>query len=179
MIAQTVAANAPDRVRSLTSIMSTTGEPAASQPTDEARAILLGPRPTTADEAEERAVAGVRVIGSPGLWNEDDVRALARQSFERSFDPAGFARQLAAIWASGDRTPAVRTIRAPTLVIHGALDPLVPPAGGRATAAAIDGSELLIVDEMAHDLARPLWPRLIAAIAGHVRDSAETAGSGR
>src|SRR3712207_7783956 len=100
MIAQTVAATAPERVRSLTSIMSTTGERAASEPTEEARAMLFGPRPTTPDEAAERAVESARVIGSPGMVDEEWERTRGRAAFERAHDPAGFARQLAAIWAS-------------------------------------------------------------------------------
>ena len=169
MIAQALAARHPRRVRSLTSIMSTTGERAASQPTPEAQAVLLGPPARTAEEAAQRAVEAARVNGSPGMVDEEWRRELARRSFERSNDPAAFARQLAAIWASRDRTEAVRTITAPTLVIHGAVDPLIPPSGGRATAAAIEGAELVLVDGMGHDLPQPLWPRIVDAIAAHVR----------
>ena len=167
MIAQQLAVGSPERVRSLTSVMSTTGERAASEPTPEAQATLLQPRPTTVDEAEERAVAAARVIGSPGMLDEDWIRRLGRWAFERSFDPPGFARQLAAIWASGDRTEQVRGIETPTLVIHGELDPLIPVTGGRATAAAIEGSKLLVLEEMAHDLPRRLWPQIVGAIADH------------
>jgi pimeloyl-ACP methyl ester carboxylesterase len=167
MIAQTVAATAPERVRSLISIMSTTGEREVSQPTPEAQAVLVGPRSTTVEEVMRRSVESARVIGSPGLVDEDAVRELARESFERSFDPESFARQLAAIWKSGDRTDAVRTISAPTLVMHGEVDPLIPVAAGRATAAAIDGSELLVIEGMGHDLPRPLWPRITGAMAEH------------
>jgi pimeloyl-ACP methyl ester carboxylesterase len=178
MIAQTVAGLYPERVRSLTSIMSTTGERAASQPTEEARAMLLQPRPRNADEAAERALQSASVIGSPGLIDEDWERTRGRSQFERSYDPAGFARQLAAIWASGDRTEAVRGISLPTLVIHGEVDPLIPVTGGRATAAAIEGSELIVIDGMGHDLPRTHWPRIVDAIAAHVeRAEADRAGS--
>jgi pimeloyl-ACP methyl ester carboxylesterase len=177
MIAQTVAATAPERVRSLTSIMSTTGERTASRPTDEAGAQLFGPRATTVEEAEQRALESARVIGSPGMVDEDWARTLARTSFERAYDPAGFARQLGAVWASGDRTAAVRTIAAPTLVIHGSVDPLVPLAGGQATAAAVSDAELIVIDGMGHDLPPQLWPRIVDAAAGHVV-AAETARSG-
>lgn len=177
MVAQTLAARAPERVRSLTSIMSTTGERAASKPSDAAMAMLIAPRPTNIDEAEERALESARVVGSPGMIDEDWVRSLARQSYERAFDPPGFARQLAAIWASGDRTEAVRGIRVPTLVVHGDADQLVPPAGGRATAAAIKGSELMMVEGMGHDLPRPLWPQITAAIAAHVERAEATAAA--
>ena len=168
MIAQTLAAANPERVRSLTSIMSTTGERAVSESTPEAQAVLLAPRPTTPDEAADRAIAGARVIGSPGKVDEEWVRTLARRSFERAFDPPGFARQMAAIWAARDRTEAVRGIRAPTLVIHGEVDPLIPVTAGRATAAAIEGSELIVIEGMGHDLPRAFWPRLVEAIVGHV-----------
>jgi pimeloyl-ACP methyl ester carboxylesterase len=168
MIAQTLAAANPERVRSLTSIMSTTGERAVSESTPEAQAVLLAPRPTTPDEAADRAIAGARVIGSPGKVDEEWVRTLARRSFERAFDPPGFARQMAAIWAARDRTDAVRGIRAPTLVIHGEVDPLIPVTGGRATAAAIEGSELIVLEGMGHDLPRAFWPRIADAITRHV-----------
>ena len=167
MIAQVLAARAPERVLTLTSIMSTTGERAVSQPTAAAQATLFGPRPATVEEAEERAVESARVIGSPGMLDEEWIRRRARQSFERGFDPPGFARQLAAIWASGNRTESVRSIRVPTLVIHGTLDPLIPVTAGRATAAAVPGAELIELEEMGHDLPRPLWPRLVDAIAAH------------
>jgi pimeloyl-ACP methyl ester carboxylesterase len=177
MIAQTVAGNAPERVRSLTSVMSTTGERAVSEPTDEARAILLQPRPRSADEAEQRAVESARVIGTPGMVDEEWERTRGRTAYERSYDPAGFARQLAAIWASGDRTEAVRGISVPTLVIHGEVDPLIPVAGGRATAAAVEGSDLMVIEGMGHDLPPQLWPRIVGAIADHV-ERAEAARDG-
>src|SRR4051794_25715606 len=151
MIAQTVAVAAPERVRSVISVMSTTGAAEASQPTEEARAVLLQPRPRDAEEAGERAVESARVIGTPGMVDEEWERARGRDAFERAYDPIGFARQLAAIWASGDRTEAVRGIAAPTLVVHGEVDPLIPVAGGRATAAAIEGSELIVIEGMGHD----------------------------
>jgi pimeloyl-ACP methyl ester carboxylesterase len=178
MIAQTLAATRPERVRSLTSIMSTTGERDVSQPTPEAQATLLAPRPRTVEEAEQRALEGARVFGSPGMLDEDWIRSLARRSYERAYDPPGFARQLAAIWASRDRTEQVRGIKAPALVIHGEADPLVPAAGGRATAAAIEGAELLVIEGMGHDLPRPLWPRIVDAVAAHV-EQAQAAGAAR
>jgi pimeloyl-ACP methyl ester carboxylesterase len=109
-----------------------------------------------------------RVIGSRGLpRDEDDLRAIAIASYERDHDAAGPGRQLAAIIASGDRTAQLRTVTAPTLVIHGSADPLVAPSGGRATARAIPGAQLMMVEGMGHDLPRAAWPRLIDAIASH------------
>jgi pimeloyl-ACP methyl ester carboxylesterase len=169
MIAQTLAAEHPDRVRSLTSISSTTGEREVSQPMPQAQEVLMMPRPETAEQAERNAVRWARAVGSPGLFDEDRVRAIARASFERAHDPTSFGRQLAAIWAAGNRTESVQSIRAPTLVIHGELDPLIPPQAGRATAAAIEGADLLTIDGMAHDMPPPLWTRLTDAIARHVQ----------
>ena len=170
MIAQALAYEHPERVRSLVSLMSTTGERAASQPTPAAREALMRPRSTTPDEAEERSLDWIRVVGSPGLFDEELVRQRARTAFERDSDPAGFQRQLDAIYAARDRTGRVREITAPTLVIHGALDPLIPPEAGRATAAAIDGAQLLVIEGMGHDMPPPLWPKLAEAMAAHVHD---------
>jgi pimeloyl-ACP methyl ester carboxylesterase len=168
MVAQALAYEFPERVRSLVSIMSGTGEAAASRPSDEALAQLTRPRPESIDEAEERAVESAGVVGSPGLYDEARVRRLARTSFERSHDPDGFKRQLDAIYSARDRTERVREISAPTLVIHGELDPLIPVSAGRATAAAIPGAELLVIEGMGHDMPPPLWPKLAEAMAAHV-----------
>ncbi len=169
MIAQTLAIEHPERVRTLTSIMSTTGDRAVGGATQEALAVLLAPPATTRDEAIERAVATYRVIGSPGHpFDETALRERAALSFDRAYDPAGVSRQLAAIWASGDRTPRLAGVQAPTLVVHGEQDPLVAVSGGRATAAAIPGAELVVIDGMGHDLPRGLWPELVDRISAHV-----------
>jgi pimeloyl-ACP methyl ester carboxylesterase len=168
MVAQALAYEHPARVRSLISIMSTTGERAVSEPTPEARANLMRPPATTIDAAEASAVQSARTIGSPGLIDEERVRRMARIAFERGSNPDGYARQLDAIYAARDRTERVREITAPTLVIHGELDPLIPPSAGRATAAAIDGAELVVIEGMGHDMPPPLWPRIAEAIATHV-----------
>ncbi|MEA2440635.1 MAG: hypothetical protein QOH76_2059 [Thermoleophilaceae bacterium] len=169
MIAQTLAIQHPERVLSVTSIMSTTGEPGLGEPTDEATGVLLSPPATNRDEAMDRAVAGNRVLGSPGFRRDvQDIRARAARAWDRGVNPAGFARQLAAIYASGDRTPALRSLDVPALVVHGEADPLVPVAGGRATAAAIPGAELWVVPGMGHDLPRALWPELIGRIGALV-----------
>jgi pimeloyl-ACP methyl ester carboxylesterase len=107
-------------------------------------------------------------IGSTGLPRDpDDVRQLAASSYDRDHDPGGPGRQLAAIIASGNRTAELRRITAPTLVIHGSADPLISPSGGRATARAIPGAKLTMIEGMGHDLPRVLWPRLIDAVAKH------------
>lgn len=165
MVAQTLAIRHPGRLRSLTSIMSTTGEPGLAQPTEAAAAMLLSPPARNRDEAMERAVASSRVIGSPGFpRDEAELRRRAARAWDRGVNPAGFARQLGAVYASGDRTPALGLVTAPTLVVHGEEDPLIPVSGGRATAAAIPAAELWTVPGMGHDLPRSLWPELIARI---------------
>jgi pimeloyl-ACP methyl ester carboxylesterase len=169
MIAQTIAIRHPRRVRSLTSIMSTTGEPGIAQPTQEATAALLSPPARTREEAMERALAVNGVIGSPGFARDEaDLRGRSARAWDRGVNPPGFARQLAAIYASGDRTPALASLSVPTLVVHGEDDPLVPLAAGLATAAAIPGAELWTVPGMAHDLPRALWPEMIGRIGALV-----------
>ena len=170
MIAQTIAIEHPNRVRSLTSIMSTTGDPMVGQATQEALGALLAAPATTRQEAVERTVSIFRVIGSPGFeLDEADLRERAGLSYDRADDPLGVARQLLAIIASGDRTASLRSVNVPTLVLHGADDPLVNVSGGRATADAIPGAELVIFDGMGHDLPRPLWPEITARIGGVVQ----------
>jgi pimeloyl-ACP methyl ester carboxylesterase len=169
MIAQAVAIEHPERVASLTSIMSTTGDASVGQATQEALGALLSPPATTRQEAMDRTVAVFRVIGSPGYeLDEDELRMRAGLSYDRSNDAEGVARQLLAIIASPDRTPGLRSLSTPTLVIHGADDPLVNVSGGRATAAAVPGAELVVIDGMGHDLPRALWPQITERIAEHV-----------
>lgn len=166
MIAQAVAIEFPTRVRTLTSIMSSTGNPDLPQPHPEALGVLLAPPPTNRAESIERAVTVFRTIGSPGFpFDEADVRERAARSYDRGFNPAGVVRQLVAILASGSRKQALQAVRVPALVIHGKDDPLVPVAAGQDTAAAIPGAELLLIDGMGHDLPRAVWPRVIDAIA--------------
>lgn len=165
MIAQAMAIAHPGRVRSLTSIMSSTGDPSVGQATPEAMAALLSPPAATRDEAIERTLSILRVIGSPGFeLDEADVRWRTGLAFDRAHDPVGVARQLAAVAASGDRTAALRSLTVPTLVLHGADDPLVNVSGGRATARAIPGAKLIVFDGMGHHLSRELW----AEIARHI-----------
>ncbi|CAA9486522.1 MAG: Hydrolase, alpha/beta fold family [uncultured Solirubrobacteraceae bacterium] len=169
MIAQTVAIEHPERVRTLVSIMSTTGDPSVGGATPEALGALLAPPATSREEAQDRAVAGYRVIGSPGYpLDEEALRQRAGLSYDRAHDPAGVGRQLLAILASPDRTPRLGEVRVPTLVIHGAQDTLVDVSGGRATADAIPEAELAVLEGMGHDLPQELWPELVDRIAAHV-----------
>ncbi len=167
MIAQTLAALQPQAVRSLVSIMSNTGSMRSGQPSLRVYPIFLR-RPPREREAfiahMERLFA---VIGSPGLPRDaQDMRAIATASYDRDHDREGPGRQLAAIVAAGNRTAELRRISAPTLVIHGTDDPLIAPSGGRATARAIPGAELMSIEGMGHDLPRAAWPQLIDGIAG-------------
>jgi pimeloyl-ACP methyl ester carboxylesterase len=161
MIAQLVALRHPARVRSLTSIMSTTGDPSVGAPSEAAMALLLTPAAADREGAVQRVVDTYRVIGSPGFeFDEAAVRDRAGLSFDRAHDPAGVARQLAAILTTPDRTHDLKAVSVPTLVLHGDQDALVDVSGGRATAAAIPGAELLVVEGMGHDLPREVWPQL-------------------
>ena len=162
MIAQQFAIDYPDRVRSLTSIMSTPG-PTTGPPTPEAMEALLVAPVTEREAAIEQSLAGSRVIASTGFpFDEIGMRARAEVHFDRGHHPAGTARQLAAILASPDRTAALAAVTAPTLVVHGAADPLVTLPGGEATAAAIPGAELWVVEGMGHDLPEAVFPELFA-----------------
>ncbi len=167
MIAQTLAARHPQRVRSLVSIMSNTGSRWTGQPAPRVMPTFLRPPATDPEQAVERTVALFRLVGSPGFdRDEEELRRLARQSAERGKgDVAGSGRQLMAILASGDRTAELRRITAPTLVIHGAADRLVRPSGGRATAKAIPGARLELIEGMGHDLPKALWPRFAELVA--------------
>ena len=165
MIAQTVAAHHPERVLSLVSIMGSTGSRWSGQPRLRTAMLLLSVPPADRDEFVERVVKTFTVIGSPGFERDEaELRRFAEATFDRGRNPAAGSRQLAAILAMGDRTPALRQISAPTLVIHGSADTLVRPSGGRATAKAIPGSRLLEIRGMGHDLPREAWPQIIDAI---------------
>jgi pimeloyl-ACP methyl ester carboxylesterase len=165
MIAQTLAVHHPRSVRSLVSIMSNTGRITVGQPKLRVYPVLLRRPPESRAEFIARIEHVIDAIGSTGLPKDaNDIRALAERSYDRNHDAAGMGRQLAAIIASGDRTAELRSITAPTLVIHGTADPLVSPSGGRATARAIKGARLMKVRGMGHDLPRAAWPQIIDAI---------------
>ncbi len=170
MIAQQLVIDHPHRTITLTSIMSTTGAADVGQPTPEAIASLMTPPATTRDEAIETGVDGWRIISSVGYpFEEEDIRRRTGEAYDRAYHPVGTNRQLAAILASGDRTEALRSVTAPTLVLHGEADPLVTPTGGEATAAAVPGARHLTYPGMGHDLPRPLWNELVQEITGHLR----------
>lgn len=164
MIAQTVAIEHPHRARSLTSIMSTTGERRLPSPTPQASSILLRPPPRSRDEAIQRVIEVFRVIGSPRYVDETRIAARAAESYDRSSYRVGVGRQLDAVLCAPPRERALRELRIPTTVLHGALDPLVRVDHGIATARAIPGAELRVVDDLAHDLPDERWPLFHAAI---------------
>jgi len=170
MIAQTLVAEHPDRVLSLTSIMSNTGAMWSGQPKLGVLGALMGNVPRDREAYIERIGKLFAMIGSPGYPpDNDELRARAGMAYDRGINAAGSARQLAAIIASGDRSPMLASIRVPTLVIHGDADRLVAPSGGRATAGAIPGSRLMTIEGMGHDLPRAIWPRVVDAIVENAR----------
>jgi pimeloyl-ACP methyl ester carboxylesterase len=170
MIAQEIAITFPERVRSLTSIMSTTGNPKVPPPTREAAAVLMAPPPTTKEEYLQRFAQNWKVL-RVGSFPEDEAldRSRAERCYARGLNPAGVGRQLRAILASGSRKGRLHNVKAPTLVIHGTVDPLVHPMGGQDTAASIPGAKLLMVEGMGHAMPLPTWPQIIGAIVQHAQ----------
>jgi pimeloyl-ACP methyl ester carboxylesterase len=170
MIAQTMAILRPERVLSLVSLMSTTGERRAGRPRLRVLSVLIRRAPTEKRAYVEHFVRVFRMIGSKGFpTDESRVRRLAAASYERGHHPAGTGRQLAAILASGDRTERLRDLHVPTTVLHGKDDPLIPFRGGQATARAIPGAKLIAIPGMGHDLPPEVWPQVVEAVV-------ETAG---
>src|SRR5262249_11879224 len=167
-IGQEMAIRHGTRLRSLTSIMSSTGDPGLPQAKPEAMAILLSPPPTDLASYLQSYKRTWAVLRGPGFpLDEARDRERAERNWDRGLNPPGVARQLAAILASGDRTAALGAVRTPTLVIHGDADPLVPFPCGVATAKAIPGARLLTIAGMGHALPISMWPQLIDAIATH------------
>jgi pimeloyl-ACP methyl ester carboxylesterase len=166
MIAQTMAIDHPERLLTLISMMSTTGEPDYGRSSPEARQALLAPPPherAAYIEASERAL-----VWHSRRWPEvEEVRAIAAQSYDRCFYPEGTSRQWAAMVSSGSRADGLRALGVPTLVIHGLDDTLITPSGGERTAELVPGAELMLVPDMGHDRPEPLWPALCNAILAH------------
>jgi pimeloyl-ACP methyl ester carboxylesterase len=170
MIGQMLAAEHPEVVRSLTSIMSTTGSRLHGQPAFSVYRYLLQSPPRDRDGYIQRSAEVFGLVGSTGFDRDEQyVRERAARSFDRGFDVSAGGRQLGAIVASGDRTKTLRKITAPTLVIHGTVDKMIRPSGGRATAKAIPGARLMMIEGMGHDLPRGAWPQIIDAISENAR----------
>jgi pimeloyl-ACP methyl ester carboxylesterase len=169
-ITQELAIHFPGRLLSATCIMGTSGDPRLPPPTAEALEVLMSPSPTDKEAFLERFLWTWRVLrGSAFPETEARERARGARIFERGLNPPGVARQLAAIFASGDRTTALPNVRVPTLVIHGTADPLVPVEGGRAIAASVPGSKLVEIAGMGHALPEAVWPQVIGAISEHAK----------
>ncbi|MEZ5502988.1 MAG: alpha/beta hydrolase [Halioglobus sp.] len=169
MIAQLLASRHPARVLSLTSIMSTSGRKSLPGP-DLKIALHMVRRPTSGNPEAvlQHAMRTWRLIGSPAFPPSDEaLREKVERSLRRSYYPAGNARQMVAILASGDRVSALQQISAPTLVIHGSADPLVPVSGGMDTARLVRGAVLELIDGMGHDLPEALLPRFVDLISTH------------
>jgi len=170
MIAQLVAASWPDRTLSLTSIMSTTGRSDCSRPTMRATAVLLRhPRTDDLEAIVAHGTLAANVVGGRFPMEDAFLAERIRSETLRNRHPAGFVRQMAAIIADGDRSKRLSRITAPTLVIHGSDDPLVPVSGGRETARAIPGARLLEIDGMGHTLPPQVLPQIVDAIDTHAR----------
>jgi pimeloyl-ACP methyl ester carboxylesterase len=170
MIAQLVAIQHPERVLTLTSIMSSTGERGLPPPKPEVWAAMMAPPPLTVEAYIEANVRMAELLRGYADATEDaDARARATRAASRGLNPAGGVRQMAAIGAADSRKEALAQVKAPTLVIHDANDPLVSVEGGKATARAIPGAKLKLIDRMGHTLPRALWPTLIEAISTHAR----------
>jgi proline iminopeptidase len=179
MVAQVLAATHPQRVLSLVSIMSSSGNPRLPQPRAGVRRVLIS-RPANPHDPEsviDHQVRILSVIGSP-VYKETPqaLRQRLGRGVRRAYDPAGINRQVIAVIASGDRRPLLRQIKAPTLVIHGRDDPLVPLACGEDTAAQVPGAKLLVIDGMAHDLSPALLPQWASAILAHCNAAVRPTG---
>jgi len=170
-IAQVIAAEHPTRVRSLTSIMATTGNMNVGQPQPATlRALFGGPPVRTRADVIARAVHSHTIVGSPAYPIDlETVATIAGLAYDRAYDEKAIARQAVAQVASGDRTESLRAITAKTLVVHGLADTLRDPSGGRATAAAIPGAELVLIEGMGHNLPPGVWDRLADLIAANVQ----------
>jgi pimeloyl-ACP methyl ester carboxylesterase len=173
MIAQIVASEHPERTLTLTSIMSSSGNPGLPPSSPEAMAVLTQRAPHPSQDEKgflDHSVRAARILGSPGFpFDETLQRAQALGEAKRAYNPAGFGRQIAAIVAAGDRRARLNTIAAPTLVLHGAADPLIPLAGGKDTAAHIKGAELRVIEGMGHEIPPGVYQTVVQAIADNAR----------
>jgi len=171
MIAQTIALNHRQRILSLISIYSQTGNPALAPPTPRALECLLTPPPMEREANIAYTLDVWRTFSGTGFAPDEDwLRKIAAQAYDRAFYPEGVARQLAAVLTQKNRKPELGSVAVPTLVIHGTEDPLVPVEGGKDTAEAIPGAELVIIDGMGHDLPHAgAWPQIVDAIVNHTQ----------
>lgn len=177
MITQSLAARHPDRVRSVGIIFSSTNEPLLPPPAPAAiRALITGPpKGASREQIVEHSVRAFRVLGSPAFPpTDDELREKVRASIERSYYPAGVIRQLAAVLGTGSLKPYAQAIDKPAVVLHGASDPLLRPACGKAVARAIKGARLHLIDGMGHDLPEATWGTLVEELARNAADADES-----
>ena len=169
MIAQTIVIRHPSRVLSLISIYSTTGNPKVPQPKPEVIGMLIAPPPNEREANIEHMLGVFKTIAGPGFpLDAKWTRKIMAESYDRCFYPQGIVRQLVAILTQVNRVPALASVKIPTLVVHGTSDPLAPAEGGKDTAKAIPGAQLMLIDGMGHDLPHGgAWPRIVEAIAAH------------
>lgn len=180
MIVQRLAIDHPDRLLTMTSAMSRTGEPGFGESSPEALTVLLAPPATSREEYIERHVAAIAVYGSKPEWIDDaETRARAAAAYDRCFCPAGVARQMATVSRDGSRDEALREVTVPALVLHGSRDALIQPSGGRHTADVIPGARYVEIEGMGHDYPPAVWERWVATwsafAAEHRRRAAEEA----
>jgi pimeloyl-ACP methyl ester carboxylesterase len=169
MIVQVLAIAHPDRLLSLTSVMSTTGDADVGHPSEEARRLLLQAPPTDRDGYISHYLQGLRAWGSPACYDEERLSTMAAEAYDRCVDPAGRGRQLMAVIASPSRTEALSKVRVPALVVHGDADKLIDQSGGRRTAEAIPNARLEIIQGMGHDYPPQYWDRWVDLITDHAR----------
>jgi pimeloyl-ACP methyl ester carboxylesterase len=170
MIVQAMAVEHPERVLSMTSVMSAPG-PILGEPEPDVVAAFSAPPATNRDEAAERHLAGLRAWGSPACYDVARITADAHAAYDRYWDPAGRARQAMAVASSPSRVEGLKSLRVPTLVVHGDADRLLPLEAGRTTAKAIPGAHLEIVEGMGHDYPPQHWPHLVELITNHARSA--------
>jgi pimeloyl-ACP methyl ester carboxylesterase len=170
MIVQRLALNYPDRLLSLTSVMSRTGEPGYGESSEEALAFLLAPAAPSRAAYIDRQVAALHVYGSKSEWLDDDaIRARAAAAYNRCFCPEGVGRQMHAIMQDGSRSAELAELDLPALVIHGSRDTLIDPSGGRRTAEVIPGARYVEIDGMGHDYPPPVWKEWVAVWSDFAR----------
>jgi len=172
MIVQRLAIDHPDRLLSVTSVMSRTGEPGFGESSEEALTLLMTPQPPERGAYIERQVEALHVYGSKPEWLDDDaIRARAAAAFDRCFCPEGIVRQMKAVGRDGSRSEELANVRLPVLVLHGSRDTLIDPSGGRRTAELIPGARYVEIKGMGHDYPPPVWRQWVEVWADFARAS--------
>ena len=169
MIVQTMAIEHPDRLLSITSVMSSTGDPDVGSSSPDALRLILSPPPESRDDYIARHLEAARTWGSPACYDEPRLMGNAAEAYDRCLCPDGQARQMAAIIGAGSRTAALADVRTPALVLHGDADRLLDPSGGRRTAEAIPGARFVLIEGMGHDYPPEYWDQLVSLVTQHAR----------